>query len=255
MRIKRAVAAAATVLALGPITGCGGGGGGDDAKAAAQPVASPSAERLESMTGPVILDRAHGEFLKAASVKLTGTVADKARTTASFTVSVKASGDCTGSVELVGDGRAELLRASGQTLVKPSSKALAEFFGLPTAEFRADRWIRLAKSEAPGAVASGMCDLKAIPVFGDGDWSKTVTSEGTKTVNGRKVVSVFTMTPEDGGYFGYVATDGPARPARIESFHSEGHDLGLTVDFSDYDAPVTATLPPADQITDPAAAG
>ncbi|MFD0351314.1 hypothetical protein ACFQ0M_45315 [Kitasatospora aburaviensis] len=196
MRIKRAVVAAAAVLALGSVTGCGGDG--DDTKAAAQPTTSPSTERLESMTGTVILDRAHGEFLKAASVKLTGTVADKGRTTATFTVSVKASGGCTGFVELGGDGRAELLRASGQTLVKPSSKALAEYFGLATAEFRADRWIRLAKSESVASVTSGMCDLKAVPVFGDGDWSKMVNSDGTKTVNGRKVVSVFTSTPEEG---------------------------------------------------------
>ncbi|MCG6498783.1 hypothetical protein [Kitasatospora sp. A2-31] len=251
MRIKRVVAAAAAVLALGPATGCDGGV--DDAKSAAPPVTSPSTERLESMTGVVILDRAHGEFLKAASVKLTGTVTDKARTTATFTVSVKATGDCTGFLELDGNGRAELLRASGQTLVKPSSKALAEYFGLPTTEFRADRWIRLAKSEASDALPSGMCDLKTVPLFGDGDWSKTVNSEGTETVNGRKVVTVFASTPEDGAYLGYVATDGPARPARIKSFHSEGHDIGLTVDFSDYDAPVAVTLPPADQITDPAA--
>ncbi|MQS13603.1 hypothetical protein F7Q99_15325 [Streptomyces kaniharaensis] len=246
MIVKRAAVVGGVVLALAAVAGCGG-----DARTGNGNAASPSAtsERLESATGGTILSAGHKEFAQAKSVKITGSEVEGGQKT-TFTISAAANGDCAGSFDFgTGQGRAELLRAAGQTLVKEDAQLLAKQGGAKAVELGKDRWIRIKPGDDLASITT-FCELKGIPVFGDGDWYKQVFSDGTTTVNGQKAVTVVSSTQKDGAFNGYVAVDGPARPVRVESSHVEGSTDGTTMDFSDYDAQVTVSLPPADQIID-----
>ncbi|MFJ9611246.1 hypothetical protein ACIRS1_33400 [Kitasatospora sp. NPDC101176] len=247
MSVKRVAVAGVVVVALGAVAACGGGDTAGSA-ASASPSASASAERLESATGGTILEKAHKEFAQAKSVKITGSSVEGGQKVA-FTASAAANGDCAGTFDFGADGKAEILRTAGQTLVKEDAALLAKLTGAAGAELGKGRWIR-AKAGDDLSVVGAFCDLKGTPVFGDGDWYKLVNSDGAQTVNGQKTVAIFSGSQDGGSYRGYVAVEGPARPVRVESMRLEGATDGVTMDFSDYDAPVTVTMPPADQIID-----
>ncbi|MEV7021630.1 hypothetical protein [Kitasatospora sp. NPDC093558] len=212
------------------------------------PSASASAERLESATGGTILAEGHKVFSKAASVKITGSEVESGDRT-SFVLSVAANGDCTGTFDFGDSGKAEVLVSHGQALFKEDDRLLAKVGGDKAVAAGRGRWLRVKPGDAQEKVTS-FCDLKSTPVFGNGDWYRNVVSDGATTVNGQKVVSVLAISQADGAFDGYVATDGSAHPVRIETSKVDGATDGLTMDFSDYDAPVTVNLPAADQIID-----
>ncbi|MEU8511941.1 hypothetical protein AB0C76_10175 [Kitasatospora sp. NPDC048722] len=245
MIFKRAAAVAGILATLTGLAGCGDGGktGG-----AAQPSASATTERLESATGGTILAEGHKVFSKAASVKITGSEVESGDKTA-FVLSVADNGDCAGTFDFGDSGRLDVLISHGQTLFKEDDRLLAKAGGDKAVGAGRGRWLRVKPGDAQEKVTS-FCDLKSTPVFGNGDWYENVLSEGTTTVNGQKVVSILSISQANGTFDGYVATDGPAHPVRIETSRIDGNTDGLTMDFSDYDAPVTVSLPSADQIID-----
>ncbi|MGW4892306.1 hypothetical protein ACWEQL_08560 [Kitasatospora sp. NPDC004240] len=242
MNSKRAarVAAVVLVLAVGA-TGCGGGEA--DGKAAAPsvaPTASPT-ERLESATGDVILQKAREDFKKAGSVKLTGfTVEDDTKST--YKVSADRQGNCAGSIVIEGRGSLELVQGKGQTFLKFDEQLLTSVSG-PAAAQHKGRWVKIGKDDAFESFAQ-FCDLGMVPLFGDGSPGEQFTSAGTETIDGRKTVLVDGFSGE-GTFTGYVQTEGPALPIRIESL-----DKNIRTEFSEYGAPVTVTLPPYDQVID-----
>ncbi|MEE1789059.1 hypothetical protein PUR71_40085 [Streptomyces sp. SP17BM10] len=245
MIFKRAAVGAGVLAALVALAGCGDGGktGG-----AAGSSPSATAERLESATGGTILAEGHKVFSKAASVKITGSEVESGDRTA-FVLSVAENGDCAGTFDFGDSGRLEVLLGHGQTLFKEDDRLLSKAGGDKAVALGRGRWLRVKPGDAQEKVTS-FCDLKSTPVFGDGDWYRQVLSEGTTTVNGRKVVSIMSISQANGSFDGYVATDGPAHPVRVETSRIDGTTDGLTMDFSDYDAPVTVSLPAADQIID-----
>ncbi|MFD7903370.1 hypothetical protein ACFV4G_14095 [Kitasatospora sp. NPDC059747] len=229
MGVKRAAVVGGVVLALAGLAGCGSG---DE----------------PAMSAGTVLEQGHKQFAQAASVKITGSESDSGQKM-TFAVSAAAGGDCTGSFDFGDQGKAELLRSGGQTLFKEDERLLARLGGDKAVAAGKDHWLRIKDGDDLQTVTT-FCDLKSTPVFGDGDWYKDVVSEGTATVDGRKAAGILATSSKDGSFEGYVATDGPARPLRVESPHVGGSSDGTTMDFSDYDAPVTVSLPPADRIID-----
>ncbi|MGW2252320.1 hypothetical protein ACWCXH_19255 [Kitasatospora sp. NPDC001660] len=227
--IKRAAAVGGVVLALAAVAGCGGDGKAD-------------------MSAGTVLEKGHREFSQATSVKITGTETDSGQTM-TFTVSAAANGDCTGSFDFGQQGRAELLRSGGQTLFQEDDRLLAKLGGDRAVAAGKGHWLRIKAGDDLQTVTA-FCDLRSTPVFGDGDWYKQVASDGTTTVDGQKVASITATSSTDGSFDGYVATDGPARPVRVESPRVGGSTDGTTMDFSDYNAPITVNLPPVDRIVD-----
>ncbi|MQS16209.1 hypothetical protein F7Q99_29275 [Streptomyces kaniharaensis] len=243
---KRALAATAAALALASVAACGPDKV-DSHVAGTAASASPSpTERLESMTGVIILERAQQDFLKAPTVKITGHLTTDGQKT-DFTVQTDTQGNCKGSFTTAGQGTTQVLRTSGQTLVKPDAQALAKLTGPAAAELGKDRWLRLVPGDAMTTVTQ-VCDRKSIPVFGDGTRANQVVNSGTTTVNGVKVVEILAITHDEGGFTGHVSTETPARPVRVESKEQD-----VAMDFADYGTPLDAALPPADQIIDLAA--
>ncbi|MFE7531852.1 hypothetical protein ACFU7Y_40075 [Kitasatospora sp. NPDC057542] len=240
---KRVLAATAAALSLVATAACGPDK--TDNATGATTTASPSpTERLESMTGAIIIERAQQDFLKAATVKVTGHSTNDGHKI-DFTVQTDDHGNCKGSLTTADLGTMQFLRTSGQTLAKPDVQALTKLDGPAVAGRMNDRWLRLAPGDTLTAI-SQLCERKTIPVFGDGTSSKQALNMGSTTVTGVKAVSILAVIP--GAFTGHVSTETPARPLRVES-----EEQGVAMDFTDYGAPLDVTLPPADQITDLAA--
>ncbi|WP_354637698.1 hypothetical protein [Kitasatospora camelliae] len=70
-------------------------------------------------------------------------------------------------------------------------------------------------------------------------------------MNGRSTLRVHTGSPNAGTDL-YIATEGKPFPVKLT--RPVGPTAG-TASFSDFDAPVTVTEPPADQVVDLAAVG
>lgn len=227
--VRRAAVVGGVVLGLAALAGCGGGGTAD-------------------MSAGTVLEKGHREFSQATSVKITGSEVDSGQKM-TFVVSAAAGGDCTGTFDFGDQGKADLLRSGGQTLFREDDRLLAKLGGDKAVAAGKGRWLRINSGDDLQTVTT-FCDLKSTPVFGDGDWYKQVASGGFTTVDGRKAASITATSSTDGSFDGYVATDGPARPLRVESPHVGGSADGTTMDFSDYDAPVSVSLPAADQIID-----
>ncbi|MGW4896789.1 hypothetical protein ACWEQL_31705 [Kitasatospora sp. NPDC004240] len=250
MPITRRAAATATLVVCLAITATACGG--DDGAAAkptgaAAPTTTPSpTERLESMTGVIVLETARAEFRKVASVTMTGfAVKDGLRAT--FTVSADRSGNCAATTIQEGQGPSQAVGVQGETFIRLDPQSFADSWGAATAEKFRGRWFRMPRGQALDDVA-GFCDLARVPIVGAAEADEQAISDGVRSVRGRRSVGVSFTSPETPPFLGYIAAEGPPRPVRVKS---QAEDF--QVDFTDYDKPVTVTAPPADQIVDVAA--
>ncbi|WP_380282555.1 hypothetical protein [Kitasatospora purpeofusca] len=236
-RTKRAAVAAGLALPLSLTT--------TSVRTEVTATASPH-ERLESMTGVLLLETARAEFRKAASVTMTGFALKDGRR-ATFTVSADRKGRCTGTTTEEGQGPSRIVRVRDETFVRMDPQAFAREWGAATASRFDGRWVRLPPGRTLDDVG-GFCDLTTVPVVGTADPAEQALSGGGLSVGGTRSVSFLVMSPDNPPFMGYIATQGPPRPVRVET---QAYDF--QVDFSAYDMPVPVTAPPADQVVDLAA--
>ncbi|MFB7475244.1 hypothetical protein [Kitasatospora sp. NPDC056184] len=246
-RTRRAAVAAGLALSLVLALAAAGARAGDSrAGAGGDTAAASPGERLESMTGPILLETAQAEFRKAASVTMTGFALKDGRR-AVFTVSADREGHCTVSSTEEGQGPSLVLRVLDETFVRMDPQACAREWGAATASKFDGRWIRLPPDRALDDIGA-FCDLTTVPVVGAPDPAGQALSGGGLSVGGTRTMSFLVTSPDDPPFLGYVATQGPPRPVRVET---QAYDF--QVDFGDYDKPVAVTAPPADQVVDLAA--
>ncbi|MFJ9948211.1 hypothetical protein [Kitasatospora sp. NPDC091207] len=248
-RTRRAAIAAGLALLLVVAAASmrvGGGRAGARADGAVPTVTASPHERLESMTGAILLETAQAEFREASSVTMTG-FALKDGHRATFAVSADRAGGCTVTSTQEGQGPSRVVRVRGETFIRMDPQAFALEWGAATASRFGGRWVRLPPGRTLDDVG-GFCDLTKIPVVGTADPAEQALSGGGLSVGGTKTVSFLVTGPDNPPFLGYVATEGPPRPVRVET---QAYDF--QVDFSDYGLPVQVTAPPADQVVDLAA--
>ncbi|MFJ8657671.1 hypothetical protein [Streptomyces sp. NPDC093795] len=245
MRANRKLWAAATVCVavVAGVTGCSTG---DD----------KPADPFAGLTADAIADKAV-ETTKAATafrMKSAGTT-DGEEMTIDF--SVDAKGSCKGTMQAAKGGKAEVVGTGGVSYMKGDDAfwrstggedgASAEESGAMSALLKG-RWLKMPAGSGEDDPAA-FCDLKTIVKDMDEETPRKGMTRGADAdVDGKPAV-VLTKKGEKGETTTmYVAKDS-AKPYVLRVVETGGKEPG-TVTLSDYDKPVTATPPPADQVVD-----
>lgn len=256
MAAKRKVLVTAVVwtATLAGLAGCSTGGeleaGGSiaqkDAVAAATTKASD--DPFGGLSADRIADRAVTATKKATSIRIAGrVVSDGEPLTVDFAVDSK--GACTGRLGMKG-GSAELLQVNKVLYMKGDAKFWeaslgAEAKGLTT--LLKGRWLKVPAGSA--GEMDGVCDLKGMLDGTDNDKSdrRGMTRGPDAEVDGRPAVTLVKKKAGGRSTTMYVAKEG--EPYLLKVVKTGGDQPG-TIVFSDYNKPVKAVAPPADEIVD-----
>ncbi|MGR8009949.1 hypothetical protein [Streptomyces hypolithicus] len=242
--------AACAIVAVG-LTGCGGD---DSAKGDSKGDSSAEQEPFDGMSADQIADKAVAATKKADSVRIS-IETEGAANPVSLDLAMDNSGSCTGTTtskdakaDVVQEGKSGCIKgnkpywkaalgAQGDS-AQEADKAVAAF---------ADKWVKVPSSEV--AADNGTCDKKATVAALDKDKSerKGMAREGETEVDGRSAVILKKKTAE-GALTMHVAAEGEPYILKADE---TGGDAPSSMTFSDYNKPVKAQTPPADQVVDP----
>ncbi|MFD7319864.1 hypothetical protein ACFV9D_02055 [Streptomyces sp. NPDC059875] len=256
-----AMVCAATVVG---VTGCSKG---DDTKAKGdkkKPAASATTTQapvdpFKGLDADAIADRAVQATKGATSLRIVGDVeADGQKMTIDLALDSK--GACIGKIGVDG-ATADLLQAEKVMYMKGDEKfwkATAKEEGSPAeegnamAEMLKGRWVKMSGGNA-GELAE-LCDLSALMKDMDKDRAdrKGMTKGADADVDGKPAVTLTKKRTTGETLTMYVAKEG--EPYILKTVEAGGDEPGTTV-YSDYNKPVTATTPPADQVMDLAKLG
>ncbi|MFJ4678645.1 hypothetical protein [Kitasatospora sp. NPDC088783] len=262
MRANRLLAV--TVLSALGVTGlaaCGSDGTkkGDAAPTAATTAAASAAASksaagggLEALSVEQILDRMRAANAKLKSVKADFQVQDSDGDI-SGDVASDSEGNCAGTIAIKDKGKAEILRTGGKVWLKPDAdfiKVVVPGANTSVANLIAGKWLTSSKT---GDLADGFgefCDmslqlLKKAGLNDDGTPENDGTKGGTKQVGGVEAVVLRVKSKESGDPLEVaIANEGEAHLLSMVSGETG------SMQFSDFDAPVRAAVPAADQIVD-----
>ncbi|WP_431046091.1 hypothetical protein ACQUSR_30500 [Streptomyces sp. P1-3] len=236
-----AAAAACAVLALG-VTGCGGddeksSGGSSDARS--------GGNGIEQLSAKEIADKGENAFASAKSVrmridgKLNGQKA-----TGDFVMD--SGGNCRDTMSVGSAGSWELVRRGDRIWLKPDAAIAKQLFGpgsaAATQKYQGKYIQGTASDKALNDMADG-CDMKSAQKQVDSSEGDKWTKGGSVDVGGRRAIAVKGTSDEGDPVTLYIATEGTPYVLKSE----EAGDNPATVLFTDYDEPVPAETPSADQ--------
>jgi hypothetical protein len=264
VRISRPLGVTLTCAALAlTATACGSSAKSSDtaptsaavapSDAAASPAAasgSPAASAgpdLSTMTAAQIVKAAEDALSGAQSVKI-----DLQTPSASGTSTVKLATDaksgCTGTVTMPGKGTADVVVDTAKTTyLKPDDTYLKAMGGAKAVTLLHGKWLTNATTADPALAGMvGFCDIKQ---FAAGmDDGSTATKGQAATVNGQPALTLQEVDKSGIKSTLWVATQGPAYPLQASGGNGTGGTDKMTL--SDYNVPVTVTVPSADQVVD-----
>jgi hypothetical protein len=225
------------VVAVALVAGCDKSG--PDPAASASPSAAPSDNGVALLPAGEILSKALAAASSAESFHVKG--------------DLKIDGDTLG-IDLVVSGRngKGSITAEGHTveLIKVSDevyfKAGEGFWNMVAgdnqqpaiAALLKDRWVKVPADEGFAEMANLFDPDNLLPSAGP------ATKGETKTINGISAIGL-TDSTDTGEAVIYVATQGEPYPLRLEGPPGEG-----AIDFTDWNAPVEITAPPAAEVLD-----
>ncbi|MFI8960960.1 hypothetical protein ACIGO8_02510 [Streptomyces sp. NPDC053493] len=253
--IAALVCAAATTVG---VTGCGKGddtgakGGGTTSPSAAPTKEAPK-DPFAGMDADAIADKATEATKKATSLHMIGGGKnDGADMKVDFAVDER--GACTGKMTQQG-ATAEMLKAEGQLYMKGNEKFWRTTAGgkggsaeetNAMVELLKGRWMKVSgKDKDMGEV----CDLDSLRKDMEKDKSDTkgATRGPDSEVNGQPAAVLTNKKSGGESVTMYVAKEG--EPYILRVVETGGDEPG-TVTLTDYNKPVNATKPPADQVID-----
>ncbi|MFF6789851.1 hypothetical protein ACVW0K_004767 [Streptomyces filamentosus] len=243
MRANRKLWAAATICltATLALTGCGKG---DDKPA--DPFAGLSAD--------AIADKAVEATKNVTALHMKGNFADEGEEM-TVDIAVDDKDNCKGSLENPKGGKADIIGTGGTAYMKGDDAFWKTTMGGEDSSEETGaistllngRWMKMpAGEDGPGA----FCDLKSITEDMDKEQPrKGLTREADAEVDGTPA-AVLKGKPEKDGETStvYIAKDS-AKPYILRVVTTGGDEPG-TVTLSDFDKPVEAAAPPADQVMD-----
>ena len=246
-----AVVWAATVAGL---AGCSTGGElkaegsveKQDAVAAATTKASD--DPFGGLGADQIADKAVAATKEAASIRMAGrVVSDGEPLTIDFAVDTR--GACTGKLGMKG-GKAELLQVNKVLYMKGDAKFWEASLGAEAKGLTSllkGRWLKVPAGTAGDM--DGVCNLKAMLDGLDKDKSdrRGMTRGPDAEVDGRPAVTLVKKKAGGKSTTLFVAKEG--EPYLLKVVKTGGDEPG-TIVFSDYNKPVKAVAPPADEIVD-----
>ncbi|MFG3035858.1 hypothetical protein ACGFYZ_03030 [Streptomyces sp. NPDC048330] len=246
MRVDRKLwtVAAVCVAVVAGATGCSKG-------------EEKAADPFTGLTADAIADKAVETTKGATAFRMHG----KGNTDGedvSVDFSVDDKGNCKGSMQAAKGGKADIVGTGGTTYMKGDDAfwkstggdegASAEESGAMSALLKG-RWLKMpseAGAEGPGA----FCDLKQIVKDMDEETPrKGMTREADADVDGRSAAVLSKKDTAKGETVTFYVAKDAAKPYILRVVTTGGKDPG-TVDLGDFDKPVTAAAPPADQTVD-----
>ncbi|MFD4140283.1 hypothetical protein [Streptomyces sp. NPDC058572] len=250
------VSAMVCATAIAGLSACSksdsGNGGSGAAKEPTATASSKPADPFKGLSADQIADKGIETTKGATSLRMAGRVkTDGDLMDVDFAVDDK--GTCTGTMGTDG-ATAELLQTDDVMYMKGNEKFWTsmgkeegssgeEAAGI--AEMLKGRWMKIPADEGPGE----MCDLKGMVSDMDDDKSERtgMTKGPDAEVNGVPAAVVVKKKADGETIEMYVAKEGKPYLLKV---HVVGGDEPGTMVFSDYDKPVKAVAPPADEVVD-----
>jgi hypothetical protein len=217
---RAVVIAVLSAAILAAVTGCGGSGS--------------SADPLAGMTAQQIYARSLDNLKAASSVRLTGSIVTFG---GALTMNLtEGPGGCTGSLGAQGAGSVGVVGIGGKLWIKPdrqylkSSGVSAALTNLLTGKY--------LSTTGKSANLATLCGLSRVTSqLGSGS---TFTKGTATTISGQRVLQI-KATGQQGSE--YVTNSASPQVVRLDT------GSGI-MDFSDYNAPLTLTPPPANLTVD-----
>lgn len=239
-----ATGAAVAVLAAG----CGGGSTTTStASTATTAGTSSSPSALAGLTADQVLAKARAAVAVARSVHIVGEVVQAAGPTR-FDLKLTGGPGAIGSIEIAG-GRVEIVRIGGDIYFKADEKTLASGLGGTSAEIAklvAGRFIKGPLTDQRLASFAHLTNLKDFTT-NVLEPSGAISRVAGKPIDGVRTVGLLNDNAARGGTL-YIADEGDPFPLLIEALAGRS-DTG-TLRMKDWNAVVTVTPPPADQVID-----
>ncbi|MEU7295120.1 hypothetical protein AB0A76_18165 [Streptomyces exfoliatus] len=245
MRANRKLWAVATVCVavVAGVTGCSKG-------------EDKPADPFTGLTADAIADKAVETTKSATALRMSGTSkTDGEELTVDFSVDDK--GNCKGTMQAPKGGKAELVGTGGASYMKGDDAfwrssggedgASADESGA-MAEMLKGRWLKMP-ADAGSDDPSAFCDLKTIVKDMDEETPRKGMTRGADADVDGKPAATLTKKGEKGETTTFYVAKDAAKPYILRVVETGGEEPG-TITLSDFDKPVTAKAPSADQIVD-----
>jgi hypothetical protein len=227
MRIPRRTVVIAVGILTVLVAGCGGGG-------SATSGGGSSGNALTSLTATQILTKAVADLNASSSVHLAGSEQNSGQTY-TMDLTIGASG-CTGTVGMGAQGTLRLLRIGGTVWIKGDDKFWKSSLASSPGYLHAveGKYVRLSPKGPATSSFSAFCYLSQIAgQFGSGE--NRVVKGQTTTILGQPALQL-KDTQQSGTAYVTLSAD----PEFLRTGDTSGH-----VDFTNYNAPLTLSPPPA----------
>lgn len=197
---------------------------------------APPGDPLAALTARQILTKAIADFKAASSVHVAGSE-QAAGQTFTMDLTVGANG-CTGTVGLGGQGSVILLRIGGTLWMKPDDRFWKSALAAAPADLPAveGRYVRLSPKGPATSSFGAFCYLSQLASQVSGGENQLVKGQ-TATIGGQLALEL-KDTKQAGSAYVTIS----ASPEFLQTGDTGGH-----VDFTDYNAPLALTAPPASQ--------
>ncbi|MGK5641194.1 hypothetical protein ACSNOK_23195 [Streptomyces sp. URMC 126] len=249
MKRKHGIAmAAACVAAVMGLSACGSEDGkkSDDKKPAKAADSAPaqdtaSGNGVEKLPGKEISDKAKKELQNATSLRFKMSQTEDGERM-DIDLALDKQGNCAGTVKTPSTGTIEVLRLGDRVWMKADEKLWMSKGNPQAAELFKGRYVTGPTSEPNLSRMTKGCDLTALQakVGQDDDDQETVVKGAPTTVDGQPVVPISAKDTTIS-----VATTGRPYPLKIENTKEQS-----AVTLTDWNKPVPAKAPPADQTID-----
>jgi hypothetical protein len=237
MRTPRSPAAIAVALLAVLAAGCGASSSSTSASASTAPASTaPPGNPLAGLSARQILTKAIADFKAASSVHIAGSERAAGQ---SFTMDLTVGADgCTGTVGLGGQGSVVLLRIGGTLWMKPDDQFWKSVLAAAPADLPAveGKYVRLSPKGPATSSFGAFCYLSQLASQVSGGENQLVKGQ-TATIGGQPALQLKDTRQAGSAYVTISPT-----PEFLQTGDTGGH-----VDFTDYNAPLALTAPPASQ--------
>ncbi|MER7521038.1 hypothetical protein [Streptomyces sp. NPDC126499] len=259
-RTHRRVAAAALIAtAITAATACGPAGTDAGAKntAGASPSPAKPKDAFDGLTGTQISDKAKTALQGVTSLRLTGDAPDDSGGTLIMDIAMDTKGSCRATITQPTGGVIQLIKNRGTIVMKGDEKFWRTSLASGEKELTAKqtdaflelvkgRWMKVDKKTSKAMIRKDMCDLSTLSDELKQDSGSTMSRGADITRAGQSLAVIY---DRDGDEVSTVHVAKTGKPYPVEIINTGGTDAG-TIKLSEFDKPVDATLPPADQILD-----
>jgi hypothetical protein len=227
--------------------GCGGGSETTSATTTAATTSTASTSALAGLSADQVLAKSKAAATSAKSVHVVGQIVQSSGNTA-FDLKLTDQPGATGTIEL-GGGKVEIVRIGGDVYFKADEKTLASGLGGNSAELAKLVAGRYIKGPLTDPRLTGFTQLTSLKDFTANvlDPSGSISRVDGKPIDGVPTVGLRNDNKDNGGTL-YVADEGEPFPLLIEALTGRSDTGNLRM--KEWNADVTITPPPADQVID-----